>query len=152
VSTRYYPPEPEDERSLGELFSELTQELQALLRKEVELAKTELQEQASRAAKGVAMFAAAAVMGFLAIVLLSFAVAWGLAEVVPTGFAFLAVGVLYLAVAGLLAMLGRKRLASVEPPTQTLQTLQEDVQTAKSSLSRGMTDDRPSVNYPGRRS
>jgi Putative Actinobacterial Holin-X, holin superfamily III len=70
--------------------------------------------------------------------LLSFALAWALAEAIPTGLAFLAAGVLYLAVAGLLFVQGRKKLAEFRPvPEQTVQTLKEDVQVAKDSLSRG---------------
>lgn len=153
MSSTYYPPDPEDERSLGDLFSELTEQLQALLKKEVELARMELQEQVSRAAKGAAMFAVAGVMGLLAAVLLSFAAAWGAAEVIPTGLAFLAVGLIYLAVAGLLFAQGRKKLAGFKPvPAQAMQTLQQDVQTAKSSLSRGMSDQPPWGSDAGRRS
>ena len=138
MATEYRGPQPPGERPLGELFSELSGELQQLLRKEVELAKVELKDQTARATKAGAMFGAMAVVGFLGAILLSFALAWGLAEAVPAGLAFLAAGVLYLAVAGLLFVQGRKKLAEFSPvPEQTVQTLKEDVQVAKESLSRG---------------
>jgi hypothetical protein len=72
------------------------------------------------------------------VLLLSFAAAWGLAVVIPSGLAFLVVAVLYLAAAGILAAKGRKNLADFSPvPERTLKTLKDDVQVAKSSLARG---------------
>jgi formate/nitrite transporter FocA (FNT family) len=134
-------PGPDDERPLGELFSDMTRSLQTLVRKEVELAKVEVKEQASRASKAAAMLAGTAVAGFFALLLLSFAAAWGLAEGIPTGLAFLAIGLLYGVVALLLLVVGKKRLATVKPvPEQTMQTLKEDVEVAKTSLSRGVKD------------
>jgi uncharacterized membrane protein YqjE len=129
---------PDEERPLVELFSDLTQSVQTLLRKEVELAKVEVKEQATRAGKAGAMLAGTAVMGFFALLLLSFAAAWGLAEGIPTWLAFLAVGLIYGVVAGLLLLVGKKKLETVNPvPRQTVETLREDVEVAKSSLSRG---------------
>ncbi len=128
----------DEERPLGDLVSDLTRSVQTLLKKEVELAKVEIKEQATRAGKGGAMLAAAGVIGFVALLLVSWAAAWGVAEGVPTWLAFLAIGVLYGAIAGLLALTGKKKLQTVNPvPRQTVQTLKEDVETAKSSLSRG---------------
>ena len=84
------------------------------------------------------MFAAAGVLGFLALLLVSFAAAWGLAEIVPAGIAFLVVGLLAAGGAGALAAQGRKQLAALSPvPEQTLETVQEDVQVAKRALARG---------------
>jgi hypothetical protein len=78
------------------------------------------------------MLTGAAVAGLIALMLLSFAAAWGLAEVMPEGVAFLLVGVVWAAVAGALALRGRTELERVDPvPPQTRQTIQEDVQWAK---------------------
>ena len=128
----------DEERPLSDLFSDLTSSVQVLVRKEMELAKVEVKESATRAGKAGAMFAGAGVIAFVAVLLLSFAAAWGLAEGIPTWLGFLAVGLLYLAIAGLLAVVGKKKLAAVRPPRQTVQTLKEDVETAKTSLSRGV--------------
>ncbi|HWI04857.1 MAG TPA: phage holin family protein [Acidimicrobiales bacterium] len=128
-----------EERSLSELLSDVTTEIATLFRKEVELAKAETSEQVSRAAKAGGMLGAAAVIGFLDLILFSFALAWALSEVVPEGVAFAIVGVLFAIVAGALAMAGKKRLANVNPvPNQTVQTLREDVQVAKDSFTRGV--------------
>ncbi len=126
-------------RSLSELLSDVTTEIATLFRKEVELAKAETTEQVSRAAKAGGMLGAAAVIGFLDLILFSFALAWALSEVVPEGVAFAIVGVVFAIVAGVLAMAGKKRLAAVNPvPTQTVQTLRDDVQVAKDSFARGV--------------
>lgn len=139
----WYPPpsdalDPEDERPLGELFSDLTRSVQVLIRKEVELAKVELKEQTSRATKGATMLVVGGVGALFALLLLSFAAAWGLAEVIPTGFAFLIVGVVYLLVAVPLLLAGKKKLAEVNPvPRQAVETLKQDAEVAKTSWSRG---------------
>ena len=57
---------------------------------------------------------------------------------VPEGVAFLIVGVVFAVVTAVLAVAGKKRIASVNPvPTQTVQTLKSDVQVAKDSFARG---------------
>ena len=135
------PPEPpqKDEPSLGELFSEVTAKLQQLVRKEMELARVETKEQIGRATKGAAAFGGAGVVGFVALILLAFAAAWGLAEVVAPGLAFLIVGLVFLAVAAVLGLQGKAKLAKFSPvPTQTVETVKEDVETAKDSLQRGI--------------
>jgi hypothetical protein len=135
-----YPMPPvSDAQSVGELFSELTSELQVLLQKEVELAKIEVKDQAAKAAKAGAMFVATAVTVFLTLILGSFAAAWGLAEIVPTGVAFLVVTLVWAIVGGVCFSLGRKRLRQFHPvPEQTVSTLKKDVEVAKRSVSRGM--------------
>ncbi len=142
------------EDSVKELLSEATKQFGELVRKEVELAKTELREQASRAGKATAMFAGMGLLGFMAFLLVSFAAAWGLAEGVPTGLAFLAVGLLYGVIGGLLFVQGRKLVKEVKPPKATLQTIKEDVQVVKTAVSAGVDSGggaRSSIGYWSRR-
>jgi len=125
-----------DEESLGELFSRLTADLSKLMRDEVELAKVEINEAVQSARTAGVSFGAAGVLGLMAFVLLSFAAAWGLAEVVATGVAFVIVGGIYGLVALVLVGLGRKRLKAAKPvPEQTVETLKEDVAWAKQQMS-----------------
>ncbi len=127
-----------EDRSLSELLSDVTGELATLFRKELELAKVETSEQVSQAVKAGAMLGAAGVVAFLAAMLLAFAAAWGLAEVLPTGFAFLIVGVMVLLVAALLGSVGKKKMSGVSPvPDQAVATLRADVQVARDSFARG---------------
>ncbi len=84
------------------------------------------------------MLGAAAVIGVIDLILFSFAAAWGLAAVMPTGLAFLIVGIVFAIVAGILAMAGKKCIASINPvPSQTVQALKADVQVAKDAFARG---------------
>ena len=132
---------PPGERPIGELLSDVTTQLQQLVRKELELARAEIKQEVDKAVKGVAVFAVAGVIGLLAAIALVFAAAWGLSELVPEGVAFLIVGVLLLAVAGALFMAGKKKVAQVNPvPEQTIQTVKEDVETAKDPRQRGVQD------------
>lgn len=121
-----------DDRSLQQLWSDMTSEAATLVRKELELAKVETKDSLSRASKAGVMFGATGVVALLALQLLSFAAAWGLAAVLPTGLAFLVVGVVYVAIAAVLFSQARKRAAEVKlVPEQTVETLKEDVRWAR---------------------
>jgi uncharacterized membrane protein YqjE len=127
-----------EERSLSELVAEMTRDLGTLARKEIELAKVETSEQVSRAAKTGAVFGATAVVGLLALMLLSMAAGFALAEVMPTGAAFAVVGVVFIVVAAVLGLAGKKKLQTIKPvPTQTVHTLRRDVEVARNSIARG---------------
>jgi hypothetical protein len=131
------PTEPKAaEKSLGELFSELTSDLSNLFRKEVELAKVETKEEVARAGKAGGMLGGGALAGYFALLFLSFALAWLLDEWMHPALAFLIVGLVYGVVAAVLALQGRARLQTVNPvPQQTVETLKEDVQWARAQRS-----------------
>jgi Na+/melibiose symporter-like transporter len=125
-----------DDRSVGQLLGDVTRELQALVRKELELARAETKEELQRAGAAGKRFGVAALAGYLAVVMLSFAAAWALTAVMPTGWAFFAVGVVLGVVAGAMALQGRRRLREFHPvPQETAETLKEDVQWLKSRKS-----------------
>jgi hypothetical protein len=124
------------DQSLGELFSQLSGDLSALVRDEVQLAKVEMTDSAKQAVRAGAALGAAAFAGYMAVVVLSFALAWGLAEVMSIGFAFLVVGLLWGAAGAVLYTTGRHRLQATElKPEQTIETMQENVQWAKRQTS-----------------
>lgn len=126
----------EEAQSLGDLFSRLTADLSKLVRDEVELAKVEINETVENVKTAGISIGAAGVLGLMAFVLLSFAAAWGLAEVVPAGVAFLIVGGAYGVVALALILVGRSKLKAATPvPEQTVETLKEDVAWAKQQMS-----------------
>ena len=121
-----------EDASLGELFSNLTSDLGDLLRSEMELAKVEMKEEAVKAGRAGGMLGGAAAAGYLALILLAFAAAWGLAELVDAGWAFLIVGVVVGAIAAVLARVGQQKLSEVNPvPEQTVETLKEDARWAR---------------------
>jgi uncharacterized membrane protein YqjE len=115
------------ERSLSELLSELSDDVSRLLRQEVQLAKVELKQEATKAGKAGALLGAAATLGFVALLLVAWAASWGLAAVLPTGLAFLVVSVVVGAVAAGLGLAGKKRARRINPtPETTIETLKED--------------------------
>jgi uncharacterized membrane protein YqjE len=129
--------QPAEELSVGQLVGRVTGDLSQLFRQELDLAKTEIKEEVARAGKGAGMLSGAGVAGLYGLMLLSFAAAWGLAEVVARGVAFLLVGVAWLLVALVLFLTGRRQLAKAQPfpPQQTVETLKEDVQWAKEQMT-----------------
>lgn len=119
------------EKSLGELVSQLSSDLSDLVSTQLELAKVEIKEEVARAGKGAGLLTGGAVAAHLAVLLLSLAAAWGLSEAMPTGFAFLIVGLVWAVAAAVLALNGRNQLREVEPVPQTKDTLKEDVEWVK---------------------
>jgi len=124
-----------EERTLGDLMGDLTRDMSTLVRKELELARVEIKEEVAKGGKAGGMLGGTALAAHMALLFVSFAAAWGLAEIVPTGFAFLVVGLIYGAVAAVLFTKGRAELQKVRPvPEQTVETLKEDVQWAKQQM------------------
>lgn len=122
-----------DERSLGELFSDLARETSTLVRQEVELAKTEMTQKATKVGKDIGFLVvggAVAYAGFLALVA---AVAIGLGQLgMPWWLATLLVALLVGGVGALLVMKGLNALKQASlAPERTMATLKEDVEWAK---------------------
>lgn len=131
------PTQPiQPDKTLGDLFGELTGEFTSLVRDEVQLAKLELTESAKKAGRAGGLLGGAGVAGLMALLLLSFAAAWGLAAVIPTGWAFFAVAVAYGVAAAVLGLSGKKEIKDLNPtPEQTVETVKEDVAWARKQIS-----------------
>ena len=124
------------DQSLGDLVGRLSTDVGELISTQFELAKAEIRQDLDQARRAATMLAGAAVVGLLAAVLLSFAAAWGLAEVVEPGWAFLIVGVVYVVVAAVLFQQGRERIRAATPVAEeTRETLKEDVEWARQQRS-----------------
>jgi uncharacterized membrane protein YqjE len=120
------------ETSVGELIGNISNDLSQLFRQEVELAKVELKQEASKAGKAAGMLGAAAFAGYLVVILLSFALVAALSNVMDPGWAALIVAVLWGIVGAVLYANGRKKLKTVDPtPRRTVDTLKEDAQWLK---------------------
>lgn len=120
-----------DNTSLGDLLGEVTRDLSTLMRQEVELAKAELKESASKAGRGGGMLAGAGVAGHFVLLFLSIALWVALAELMGLGWSAVVVAVLWGAIAAVLASVGRKELKAVKGMPQTTETLQEIPPTLK---------------------
>lgn len=123
------------DKSLGELFGELTGDLSALLRKEVQLAKVEVTEELKKTGRGAGMLGGAGVGGLLALLFASLALAWLLDQAMNTALAFLIVGVMWAVIASILFARGKREISSVSPIPDTITTIKEDVQWAKTQKS-----------------
>ena len=120
------------ETSIGDLIGNISNDLSQLFRQEVELAKAEVKQEAAKAGKAAGMLGGAGFAGYLAVVLLSFALVFGLANVMDAGWAALIVAVIWLIVGAVLYTSGRKKLKDVDPvPHRTVDTIKEDAQWLK---------------------
>jgi len=120
------------ERPIGELVRDLSQQTSTLVRKEIELARVELQEKGKVAGKGAGMLAGGAVAGVLALGALTAALIALLDKAMATWVAALIVMALWAIVALVLAKAGQNALKRATPPApQTVDTVKEDIQWAK---------------------
>jgi len=123
------------DKSLGELFGELTGDLGHLFRQEVQLAKTEARDEIRQAGKGAGMLAGAGLSAWLALVMLSLTLAWLLDKGLDRAVSFLLVGLLWVVVAAVLATIGKRQMSAAKPMPETVQTLKEDAQWVKAQTS-----------------
>ncbi|CQR60271.1 Hypothetical [Streptomyces leeuwenhoekii] len=132
------PPVPEaaeprgQDKSVSQLLSVITADLQTLFRQEVELAKAEIREEATRAGKAAGMYGGAGFAGYMVLLFLSLAAVLGLANVMDGGWAALIVTAVWGIVAAVLYQKGRARMRTVSPkPEQTVETLKENAEWAR---------------------
>jgi uncharacterized membrane protein YqjE len=130
-------PDPDPEtHSLGDLVSRLSGDLSRLMRQELELAKTELKEEAAKAGKGAGMLGGAGVAGWICAVFLSLTAMWLLDKGMDLALAALIVAAVWAVVTAVMFSAGRAALRSVNPkPEQTIETLKEDAQWVKQQRS-----------------
>lgn len=121
-----------EEPSLGELFSRLASDTSTLVRKEVDLARTEMVQKATAAGRDVGMLGAGGAIAYAGFLALLAALIAGLGQIIPVWLAALIVGVLVVGVGALLVQRGLSALKRINPvPEQTIETLKEDVQWAR---------------------
>lgn len=127
ASTRSYGGDgaPLDEQSLGELVATATRDLSVLVHQEIELAKSELAEQAKRAGMGAGLLSGAGVFALLGVFLLCFAAAYGIADGagIPVWAGFLCVAGLFVVVGAVLGAVGARAFSSVGGPDRTVSTV-----------------------------
>jgi hypothetical protein len=115
-----------DDRSLGELLSELTHELVTLVRQEFTLAKAELSQKASNIGKHAGVIAAGGALIYAGTLAIVAALVFLLALIMPLWVSALIVGVVVAAIGGLLVKKGLDAIRQQDMvPRQTLETLKE---------------------------
>jgi hypothetical protein len=121
------------ERPVGELLRQLSQETTTLVKQEMDLAKAEMAEKGKQAGVGAGMFGGAGVSGLLALTFLSLAAVAAIDTGTQTWVAALIVGLVWTALAAVLALQARNKVKHATPPApeQAIESTKEDVQWAK---------------------
>jgi putative superfamily III holin-X len=118
-------PAPDSRATVGELFSDVAEDLSTLMRQEVELAKAELRQSATRASKGAGLLAGAGVSGHMVLLFASVAAWWGIGDATGHGWSALIVAAVWLVIAAALGLMGRREISAVPGIPQTTQTVKQ---------------------------
>jgi uncharacterized membrane protein YqjE len=129
--------EPEN-ASTGELISRLTAQISTLVRDEARLAQAEMTQKAKKLGLGAGLFGAAGLMAFFGAATLITTIILALALVMPAWLAALIVTVVLFAIAGVLALIGKKDVQQGAPPvpTEAMAGVKTDIATVKESARR----------------
>ncbi|MGR7028062.1 phage holin family protein [Geodermatophilus sp. URMC 62] len=138
-ASRATPPPPSTEdASTGQLISQLTEQVSRLVRDEARLAQAEMTQKAKRLGVGAGLFGGAGLVGFLGLCVLITTFVLLLDLVLPAWLAALVVAVVLFAVAGVLALVGRKDVQQGTPPvpSEAIASTKADIATVKESARR----------------
>ena len=123
-----------EDPTLGRLFADASRDMSTLVRQEIALAKSELKISVKAGGFGIGLFAGAAFLGLLAVIMLSVAIAYFVHMTgLDLAWCFLIVFLLYVLIAGLLAFIGVKKVKQVRAPERAIHQAQE----TKNILKRG---------------
>jgi Putative Actinobacterial Holin-X, holin superfamily III len=128
-----------DEQSISELLKRLSEQTQSLAGKEIELAKAEVAAKGKRLGIGAGAFGAAGLIGAFAFSALTATLILLLATAMEAWLAALIVTVVYTAIAGVLALTGRKQVEAGSPPVpeEAIDSTRQDLETAKQRAKEG---------------
>jgi len=126
------------DRPTATLVKDVSELVPRLVRQELDLARTELSEKGKRAGAGAGLLGGSGVVGWFGVATLVAAAVLGLAEAMPAWAAALVVATVLLAVAGVMALLGRSQMRRAVPPvpTEAVASTKEDVRAVKESAHR----------------
>ncbi len=117
----------QDDRSLGELFSDLTREMSTLVRQEVALAKTEMTEKARSLGRDAAMLVVGGALLYAAFLALVATAIIALAYAMPWWLAALIVTIIVAIIGGVMVRMGLENFKKTQlAPTKTVETIKED--------------------------
>ncbi|MFE6401030.1 phage holin family protein [Streptomyces alboflavus] len=133
------PPGPvpaREDTSIGSLISDITSDLSHLMRDEIELAKAELKQEATKAGKAAGLYGGAGYAAALTVLLATLTAVFALAHVMGLAWAALVMTGLWAAIGAVLYVNGRNRMHSVQPtPERSLKSLKEDAKWARHPTS-----------------
>jgi hypothetical protein len=111
--------------SVGDLISDIAENLSTLVRQETELAKAEIKQSATRAGKGAGMLGGAGVAGYFVLLFLSVALWWLIGHWLGLGWSALIVAGIWAVIAAVLASMGRTELKHVQGMPRTVETAKQ---------------------------
>lgn len=122
--------------SLGQLFSELSEDMSTLIRQEIKLAKAETQETIGQGVNSVIFMVAGGVVLYAGLIVFLIAIGAALALVMDPWLAYGIVGVAVMLIGVVLLLSGRSKLQELSlTPEKTIETLKNDAQWAKEQIS-----------------
>jgi uncharacterized membrane protein YqjE len=126
-----------EDPTLGALVHDMTQQMSTLVRDEMRLAQAEMTQKGKAAGLGIGLFGGAGLVALYGLATLIATVILALALAVPAWLSALIVTVVLFAVAGVLALVGRKNVSQATPakPEQAIAGIKEDIATAKGERS-----------------
>ncbi|WP_307874421.1 phage holin family protein [Frankia nepalensis] len=129
---------PSGDATTGELVTRLSEQVSRLVRDELALARAEMSRKAKKAALGGGLVGGAGLVGGLGVGVLVACAVLGLATVVAAWLAALIVGLVLVAVAGVLAMVGKKEVREVAPPLPVgaIEGVKDDLHTIREARHR----------------
>lgn len=127
-------------RSLGDIIKDLTADISLLIRSEIALLKLELKDAAAKLGTGAGLMAGAAFLALIGIAFLFVTITLGLVALgVPAWLSSLIVTVVLFAAAGVLVMMGKKKLEAVDfVPTGAIEHIKTDIDTIKADVHRAV--------------
>jgi Putative Actinobacterial Holin-X, holin superfamily III len=137
-ATQAAPPPTSETPSTGQLVSQLTDQISRLVRDEARLAQTEVTQKAKRLGVGAGLFGGAGLFAFFGLAALITTAILALALVIPDWLAALIVAVVLFAIAGVLALVGKKDVQQGSPPipAEAIASTKTDIRTVKESARR----------------
>jgi hypothetical protein len=131
-------PRGSNERTIGQLVAQVVDDLRAIVRAEIALAKTEITAQLGIAGKGAGLLATAGVLALYGLGLLFIALSLVIAIWLPVWAGFLIMAVVLFIVTAILALVGRNSLNQVNPrPERAIAQAQETVDAVRGSAASG---------------
>ncbi len=131
-------PTPPDDRSVGELVLDVSERVSALIREEIELAKTEVREKVTKLVQGSVVGIAAGVFALMGLAMLMHGIAWLLNELFFEGdvwIGFMVEAVFWFAVAAAAGLFAFRSVRAGAPPTPDLAI--EEARRTKETLEAG---------------
>ncbi|NYE36683.1 apolipoprotein N-acyltransferase [Nocardioides cavernae] len=119
-----HEPVNDTDPTLGKLVMDAQRDISTLISKEIQLAKSEIKVSVRHGGLGIGLFAGAAFLGLLAIIMLSVAIAYFIhwnGSGLDLHWAFLIVFALYVLIAAVLALVGVKQVKKVKAPERAIE-------------------------------